>query len=249
MTTWELVGGDVTIAGHLVLRPARPWSATVHALLAHLHASGLDCVPEPVGIRDGIEAVTYLEGDAGADALPHHVTDSAVRSAAELLRRVHDATTAFEPPVDAVWAFAPTPGARVVCHGDPAPWNFVWRAGVAVGLIDWDQASPAGSLDDVAYALDTFTPFRPDEVATGQHGFPTPPDRRARLRAFTSAYGIEDATGLVDRVVEREQQTVERVLALAEQRLEPWAGWVRQGYLDELRGRARWTRSHRHLLE
>ena len=68
MGRWRLVDGDVTVAGDLVLRPVRPWTATVHALLAHLRAEGLDCVPEPIGVRDDVEAVAFVPGDAGPDA-------------------------------------------------------------------------------------------------------------------------------------------------------------------------------------
>ncbi|QZY30413.1 aminoglycoside phosphotransferase family protein [Nocardioides coralli] len=249
MSGWHLVDGDVTVVDGLVLRPERPWTAAVHALLAHLRAQGLTCVPEPVGVRDGVEAVTYLEGDAGQSAFRHQYDESGLRSAAVLLRAVHDAATGFVAPDPSVWSFPPVPGATTVCHGDPGPWNFVWRDGEAVGLIDWDHASPAPVVQDVAYALDTFAPFRPDEVVLTEHGFPEAPDRAARVRAFASAYGLEDTTGIVDRVIERQQQTVERVLSLADRRIEPWAAWVRAGYLGDLQGRARWTRSHRHLVE
>lgn len=248
MGTWRLVDGDVTVSGDLVLRPARPWAATVHALLAHLRAAGLDCVPEPVGIRDEIEAVSFIAGDAGPAAWPHQATEAGLASAATLLRRVHDASAGFVPPDDAGWAFAPAAHADVVCHGDPGPWNFVWRAGVAVALIDWEHASPAPALHDVAAALDSFTPFRPDDVALG-HGFPQPPDRRARVTAFAAAYGTGGTAGLVDRVIDRQQATVTRVVDLAERGFEPWASWVRSGGLDDLRARTRWTREHRHLVE
>lgn len=245
---WRLVDGDVTISDGLVLRPVRPWTGAVHALLTHLREQGLECVPEPVGVRDDIEAVTYLEGQGGAAGLRHQYDDAGLASAARLLRQIHDATETFEPPRVVEWAHAPVPGAHVVCHGDPAPWNFVWRDGEAVGLIDWDHASPAPALDDVAYALDTFTPFRPDEFVLEEHGFPSVPDRAARVRAFAEAYGV-GRNGLVERVVERQQQTVDRVLELADRGLEPWASWVREGFLDDLRSRARWTREHRHLVE
>lgn len=245
---WRLIDDDVTIAGGLVLRPTRPWSATVHALLAHLRAEGLRCVPEPVGIRDDVEAVTFIPGDAGPAAWPHQVTDVAVASAADLLRRVHDASKNFRPDHQASWAFPALPGADVVCHGDPGPWNFVWRDGVAVGLIDWEHASPAPALDDVAAALDSFVPCRPDDVTQG-HGFTEPPDRRERLRTFATGYGTGGTVGLVDRILERQQGTVTRVLDLAERGFEPWASWVRSGALEELRLRSRWTRQHRHLLE
>ena len=248
MGTWRLVDGDVTVAGDLVLRPERPWTATVHALLAHLRAEGLDCVPEPIGVRDGVEAVSFVPGDAGPDAWPHQVAEAGLTSAAKLLRQVHDASAGFVPPDDARWAFAPDGHADVVCHGDPGPWNFVWRDGCATALIDWEHASPGPALHDVAAALDSFTPFRPDDVAAA-HGFAEPPDRRARLSAFAAAYGTGGTSGLVDRVIDRQQVTVARVLDLAERGFEPWVSWVRSGGLDDLRSRPRWTREHRHLVE
>jgi len=246
---WRLVGGDVTIVDDLVLRPARPWTGAVHALLAHLREQGLECVPEPVGVRHDVEAVTFIPGDSGGDAFRYHETEGGLESAARLLRRVHDAAAGFEPPKGVEWAHPPVPGAATVCHGDPAPWNFVWRDGEAVGLIDWDHAYPGPPIDDVAYAIDTFTPFRPDDVATRDHRFAEVPDRAARMRAFAEAYGLGGTIGLVDRVIARQQLTVDRVLSLADRGLDPWAAWCREGYLDELRARPRWTRSHRHLFE
>jgi hypothetical protein len=245
---WRLVGGAVTVTDGLVLRPVRPWTGAVHALLTHLREQGLECVPEPVGVRDDVEAVTYIEGDCGGDAMRHQVTTEGLVSAARLLRRVHEATRSFEPPARVQWAFPPVPGAEVVCHGDPAPWNFVWRDGEAVGLIDWDHASPAPAMDDVAYLADTFAPFRSDEVALSDHRFPSPPDRAARVRELLAAYGAS-GVGFVDRVVERQQRTVERVLWLADQGIEPWASWVQEGLLEDLRARATWTREHRYLVE
>jgi hypothetical protein len=247
--SWQLVDGDVTIHDGMVLRPVRPWTGAVHALLTHLREQGLECVPEPVGVREDVEAVTYLEGDAGHDAFRHQHDEAGLRSAARLLRRIHEACETFEPPEVAEWAFPPDPGATTVCHGDPGPWNFVWRDGEAVGLIDWDYAVPASRIHDIAYCLDTFTPFRTDEVTTRDHLFPQVPDRAARVRAFVEEYGLEDCAGIVDRVIARQQRTVDRVLHLAGLGLEPWASWVQRGYLEELRDRARWTRSHRHLVE
>ena len=66
---------------------------------------------------------------------------------------------------------------------------------------------------------------------------------------LASAYGLDSNAGLVDRVLERQQLTVERVLDLADRGHEPWASWVRSGDLETLRLRTRWTREHRHLVE
>jgi len=246
---WELVDGAVTRVDDLVLRPARPWTATVHTLLTHLHDVGVDGVPEPVGIRDGVEALRWIRGDCGPDAWRHQRSEAGVRSAAALLRRIHDATEAFEPPEGAEWAFPAAPGATVVAHGDPGPWNFVWRDGEAVALVDWDYATPAPAMEDVAYALEAFVPFRADEEALETHGSGAPPDRAARVHAFAEAYGLGGTSGLVDRVVDRQNTTVARIADLAQRGHEPWASWVRAGYLDELKTRVRWTREHRHLVE
>ncbi len=245
---WVLVDGGVTVVDDLVLRPARPWTATVHTLLTHLRDAGLDCVPEPVGIRDGVEALRWIPGDCGPDAWRHQRSEDAVRSAGALLRRIHDATEDFTPPEGAEWAFTAIPGSTVVTHGDPGPWNFVWRDGEAVALVDWDYAAPGPALDDVAHAVDTFAPFRSDDEALEVHGL-TSPDRGARLRAFAEAYGLGGTAGLVDRVIDRQQATLDRITDLADRGLEPWSSWVLAGYLDELRSRVRWTREHRHLVE
>lgn len=245
---WELVDGEVTRLDDLVLKPARPWTPTVHALLAHLLDAGLDCVPEPIGIREGVQALRWIPGDCGPDAWRHQGTEAGVRSAGELLRRVHDATEGFEAEEGAEWAFTTDPGASVVTHGDPGPWNFVWRDGRAVALIDWEYASPAPAMDDVAYAVEHFTPFRDDAEVVEGYGFEAPPDRPARMHAFAEGYGLGGTSGLVDRVVDRQQATIARMVDLAGRGHEPWASWVRAGYLDELRTRVRWTREHRHLV-
>ena len=124
--------------------------------------------------------------------------------------------------------------------------------GEAVGLIDWDFAHPAPALDDVAYALEYLAPFRSDDHACDDrdgHHFARPPDRRARLRAFAEAYGLGTTTGLVDRVIARQHDTIEHVRRLADHGVQPQRSWVEEGYLDDLRGRVRWSQEHRHLFD
>jgi aminoglycoside phosphotransferase (APT) family kinase protein len=249
---WQLVDHDVTFTEDLVLRPCRPWTATVHALRKHLRDQGLTSVPEPVGIEGEVEAVRFIPGDAGADAWQHQHGEEGVRSAARLLREIHDASRGFVPPDDAQWALPAEPRADVVCHDDPGPWNMVWDGPRAIALIDWDLAHPSPAMSDVAYAMEYFTPFRSDAVACDTadgHHFPTPPDRRARLSAFASAYGLDSTAGLVDRVIDRQTTTITQVQYLAEQQVQPQQAWVEEGYLDELRSRLRWSRENRHQFE
>ena len=220
----------------------------MHALLRHLRSQGFECVPEPLAINDGIETLSFLAGESGVDSWAHQHTLEGVRSAATLLRTVHDASQGWQPPDDAVWGIAAMAEVEVICHGDPGPWNMVWDGPRAIGLIDWDFAHPGPALDDVAYALEYFVPFRDDQDALEWHHFPEPPERRSRLGAFVRAYGVADSKGLVDAVIARQEASVDHVRALADSGIQPQRQWVEDGYLDTLAVRVEWSRAHRHLF-
>jgi hypothetical protein len=242
----------VTIEGQVVARPAGPWTPAVHALLGHLRRSGL-LVPQPLGVQDRVERLRLIPGESGARSWPHQATESGLRSAARLLRRVHDATQDWPAPANSAWAVTRAPhgfgGPRVICHGDPGPWNMIWREGAAVGLLDWDQAHPGHALEDVGYALEYLTPFRSDREAVRWLGFPEPPNRRHRLAGFAQAYGLDGVDGLVDVVIERQRLTIRHVQELADLGVEPQRRWTREGFLDELVRRVEWSSTHRHLVE
>ena len=235
------------VEGAIVRRPRHPWTPTVHAVLVHLRSSGLTVVPAPLGIGVDHETVSALAGAAGADCWPHQATAAGLRSAARLLREIHDATVGFDPPPDAVWALPPTEPREVICNGDPGPWNMVWLNGRAAGLFDWDLCHPGPRIEDVANALEYFAPFRDDAAAMRWHGFPAPPDRVGRIRTFCAEYGIS-SEGVVDVVIELQHRRVTHVTTLAEQCVQPQADWVLEGHLDELSARVAWSEQHRHLL-
>ena len=194
---------------------------------------------------------------AWRDAWRLQATEEGLRSAARLLRRVHDATRSWTPPPDAVWAVPSTPSGTV-CHGDPGPWNMVWRDGEAVGLIDWDLARPAPALDDVAYALDYLAPLRSDEDCVRWHGFDVPPDRRARVRIFLEAYGTDaygtdaygiDPAGIVDAILARRRATIVELRDLAARGVEPQHAWVAEGFVPAAERHLAWSEANRGLLE
>ena len=59
----ENVTGDAVRVGDTVRRTARPWSASVQAVLLHLQRAGIRGVPEPLGFDElGREAVGYVAG-------------------------------------------------------------------------------------------------------------------------------------------------------------------------------------------
>lgn len=236
----------IVIEGDLVRRPAYPWTPTVHALLRHLRVAGLE-VPEPVSLEpaDGVEVMRRVEGVAGPDAWPLQATERGLRSAARLLRAVHDAARTFVPAPDALWAFPPSGTAETILHGDPGPWNMAWRDGLAVGIFDWDLARPGTALSDVAYAIDYLAPLRPDEDCLRWHGFTAVPDRGARMRAFLEAYGLPiDQDDAVAAVLARKRRTLEEVADLARRDLEPQRTWVADGFLDRAAEHLAWAEAN-----
>lgn len=226
----------IRIVGNVVRRPAKPWTATVQSLLGHLHACGLP-VPEPLGYDTTYEYVGLVEGDAGVDAWPHQVGLDGVRSAGQLLRRIHDATVDWRPPPAAEWSVPYGPG-PVICHGDPQPANLAWRDGRAVGIFDWDAARPGDRKNDLAYALIWLAPFTADSDELKRRGFTAAPDRRARIAALLDGYGWSEPFDVVDAAVRRHQQAIDEVVRLGERGHQPHAGWVCRRLAGSLARRA-----------
>ena len=240
----------IELTAETVTRPAGPHTATVHSFLRHLRTQGLDCVPEPVSLDGETETLRFIEGDSGGNGWKHQHDEKGLRSAAHLLRRIHDASADWVPPDDAVFAAPAAEGGDVFVNGDPGPWNFVWRDGEAVALLDWDFLHRAPRISDVAYALQWFAPIRDDQAAIEWHHFPEVPDRQARIEAFLDTYGM--AAGdfdVADAVIQRIRYTSRHVRFLAAQGQEPQKTWVAEGSVEkeELADIA-WIEENRTLL-
>jgi Phosphotransferase enzyme family len=192
------LGGAITAAvrvGMTVRRPAGPGSAAVAALLRHLESAGFDGAPRYLGLDDqGRATLTWIDGwcpsqSRGEDQL---VPDAAVRAVGALLRRFHDAVDGYDPAA----GFEAGPRSRapgqVVCHGDIAPRNTIFRDGRPVAFIDWDGAWISDPLWDVGYAMWQFAPLSPDTVVRAA-GWPAIPDRLARAVALADGYGLDRA--------------------------------------------------------
>ena len=142
-------------------RPAAPcWRAT-HALLDHLAAAGFDGAPRVLTAGPATETLTYIEGRAAVPPLTEDtLTDAALVSVADLLRRYHLAASSFNP---AGYAWPRPVPARyrtgLVSHNDVYPANLVFRGGRAVALIDFDLAGPGGAAWDFAAAARSFVPL------------------------------------------------------------------------------------------
>jgi hypothetical protein len=184
--------GRVHRVGSTVRRPLRPESAATHALLRHLEAVGFDGAPRVLGVDDvGREVLSYVAGDAVTVPLPAWgLTDDALRSTGELLRRFHDAAAGFDPAPH-TWAHPPPPAFRGggIVHNDPNLDNVVFRDGRAVALIDFDLAAPGSPVWDLATAARLWAPLRsPSDVDDVRRG-----RGLHRLRVLVDAYGLDDA--------------------------------------------------------
>lgn len=103
-----------------VVRPLNSYSSSIHLLLQHFEKQGIEGVPRFVAIDGDNEVVTFVEGKtvtyplSGAAA-----SDAAVKSAGQLLRRLHDASVGFIADAsykDQQWMLPLREPVEVMCH-------------------------------------------------------------------------------------------------------------------------------------
>jgi hypothetical protein len=181
--------GLVMRAGDTVRRPLT--HPVTHALLRHLEAVGFDGAPRLLGVDErGREVLSFIPGRVAISAYaPWALTDEALVSVAELLRRYHDAARSFDPAPHA-WPRSVPPAWQggMICHNDPNLDNVVFRDGRAVALIDFDLACPGCAVWDVACASRLWAPLRdPQDVPAVLAG-----RTLDRLRLFLDAYGLPE---------------------------------------------------------
>ena len=203
--TEELLLGGTTNAGRVarvgdtVRRPCRPTSPATHALLEHLERVGFDGAPRFLGTDErGREVLSYIAGEAAIEPYPDWaMTDEALVSVAELLRRYHDAVASFDA-TGHTWAWALPARFRgtLVSHNDPNLDNVIFCGGRAVALIDFDLAGPGSVEWDVACAARLWAPLRAERDAPE----PVRGSALERLRTFADAYGVPQRHR--DRVVD-----------------------------------------------
>jgi Ser/Thr protein kinase RdoA (MazF antagonist) len=149
----------------------------------------------------------------------------AYAAAGRLLRGLHDATTGH-----------PLAGEEeCVAHGDPGPFNTVFRDGLPVCFIDWDEAHAGARLPDLAYMGWTWC-VHSDWGATVQ-------EEARRLRELRDGYGTGAADELVAAIVDA-QIAMERNGETRHAQEGRPAEWY-----DEAQGIVAWARASREYLE
>ena len=243
-----LEGGGVNVVsrvGPTVRRPLHPWTSSVHELLHHLREVGFEGAPRALGTDDrSREVLDYVEGEVGGYPLSAQVrSERALRSAGRLLRAYHDATTSFLPRTLGGWQLAGLEPVEVLCHGDFAPYNCVFRDGEAVALIDFDGARPGPRAWDLAYALYRFAPLTGPENGDG---FGTATDQAGRARTFLDAYGAvrEQRATAVAALAPRLMSLVDFMRDAAEAGDASFARHIAEGHADLYRADVDYIESH-----
>lgn len=201
-----------------VMRPLHSWSESVHKLLIHLRIAGFTEGPAFIGIDGNKEIVSYVDGDTYDYPLVDMIgSDSALISAAKLLRHYHDTSALFVKEYDCremAWMFPHREPVEVICHGDFTPYNVALRDDEVVGVFDFDVAHPAPRVWDLAFSTYTWAPFMTDPGC--KRGDLSEQTRRARL--FCDSYGADEKhrKSLVSVAVERLEMVVSFMLEQAD---------------------------------
>lgn len=142
------VGSTVRVAPHVR-------SGYIAELLQHLERVGFDGAPRWLGrTADGHELLSYVPGFVPHE-LPFNLSDTQLSAAGNLVLRFHDA----------VAGTSLCDGAETVCHGDLGPHNTVFRDGLPVAIIDWDDdVRPGSRAVDFADAVWGFADVTSDAV-------------------------------------------------------------------------------------
>jgi hypothetical protein len=222
-----LTGGAMTAGvvriGDTVRRPPPERVRLMRDVLLHLERVGFHAAPRWQGVDgEGRIILSWIEGETFTDRSQMHpyigdppvrlaFSDEQIAAAMRLLRRYHDTFGDDD----------------VVVHGDFGPWNLVWRDGVPVAMIDFDNVYRGAAADDVAYALRMFVSY----------GFATAPpaELARRTRMSLAAYGRSFD---VPAILEHEYD-------LAEERCRR-NGWHRQ--LARLPVEREWLATNRRLF-
>ncbi|PRY02204.1 phosphotransferase [Allonocardiopsis opalescens] len=244
------VGADAVVrSGAMVRRPVGPWTPTVHRLLDHLTAVGFAGAPGVHGYdAAGREVLDFVPGEVVHYPVPEELRgDDTVRAVARLLREYHDATVSFTVPPDAVWQLPPREPAEVICHGDAAGYNTVFRDGRPVAFIDFDVAHPGPRVWDVAYTAYRFAPLH---APGADEGWLPVPEAARRLRVFADAYGLSaaDRAALPATVPERLHALVDFMHERAAAGSAAFASHIAEGHDQRYRADAAHVAAHADVL-
>lgn len=253
-----LTGGNTSVVVRIddtVRRGAGHWTPAVHALLAHLRATGFGDVPEVLGFDERQrEVLRFVPGAVGtlSEAEPldgWFLTPEACHAIGCWLARFHVAQRGWQPDPDLPWRLSRgrlLQDGEVVCHHDVSPYNTVRRPDGGVTVLDWDFARPGRPVEDLAWAAWRWCPLMEpaQHVPNGFGRLITKTEQRANLAALMDGYGWRDSAALLEEVVRQQLTHAADLEALADTGDVAFGALVAQGYARGARADAQWlTRS------
>lgn len=247
--------GHVVRVGDTVRRQYGHWTPAVHALLAHLEGGGFDAAPRALGTDEhGREVVSFLEGAVGTlgphPLAPPFRTQGACRAIGMWIRAFHEAQAGFTPDPTLPWRLvtgrALRPG-EVMVHHDVGTYNTVLRGDGSFAVIDFDFAAPGDPVEDLAYALWTWTPLWDDREAVRRElGDDSLATARAKFAALLDGYGADAdqrarVPGAVLTCMQEHATALEELAAAGDP---AFVALVEQGTPARVRRDAAWFRAH-----
>lgn len=250
-----LPGGDVTQGvvriGQTVGRPRQAQSAAVAAYLSHLELAGFDGAPRFLGTdARGRDVLQHLPGVTASQPPEDWVADDGLMAPlGALVGRLHTASAGFQPPTGLPFFRDTMPDPpelaglldppTIVGHNDVTPQNVIIRAGVPVGLVDFDLAGPTTPAREVANAALHWAPIcdpadRPSAFVDS--------DCLHRTRLIADGYqlGAEDRGVLADVLLRSARVGWHRMRNLASELGGGWARMWDEGVGEVIRGRELW---------
>ncbi|SPL93989.1 aminoglycoside phosphotransferase [[Actinomadura] parvosata subsp. kistnae] len=176
--------------GDTVRRARDPGSAFAAQVLAHLEAAGYPYAPRHLGIDErGRDVLDFIPGTTTDH--PSQRAPGAYALGGRMLRDLHAATAGH-----------PLAGAReCVIHGDPGPFNTIFREGLPVAFIDWSSCRPGDRMDDLGYLAWTWCVQAEGQVPIA--------DQAAHLRELRDGYGDVSPERLVEAMIGRQEHIIE----------------------------------------
>ncbi len=184
-----LIGGNnarhVVKVGRTVHRSRGPRADFVRELLLYLESAGFPYAPRHLGTDgDGHDMLTYIPGETTDH--PGQRAPRAYAAGGRILRQLHDVTRGHQLAADR----------ECVVHGDPGPFNTIFRDGLPVGLIDWDSCGPGSRLEDLGYMAWTWCIQSVGRVPIA--------DQARHLRELRDGYGHVAPEDLLAAIVRRQ---------------------------------------------
>jgi hypothetical protein len=240
--------GSVVRRGDAVVRPANPYSVSIHRFLRAIRQAGFEGASEPLALEGEHEMVRYIPGDVPHVPYPDWVqADEALVSIAALLRRFHEASRSFDPSGHP-WAseLRDPVGGDVVGHNDVCLENVVFQDGKAIALFDFDYAAPGRPLYDLAHFARMCVPLD-DEASAEWLGW-IAPDRLSRLRAVADAYELDarerrEWLPMIDQSIDQSKRFVADKVEAGDPGFIMMWNWI--GGAERFDRRRRWWLDHR----